>query len=738
MDTMEMVRGLVRAAEFKEQEDRGPVGASVSPLWDDECRRSLEHARSLGWGKSQTGTLCLVDGKAMTRDRATEIAVLAAKANRPSYYREPFEPHSWVIDAVVLTSKLESVPAAQATYELERTRAARDEAIEWRNRAEGEASVLREEIAQWKAVTEEIRGLPRPLGDIGALIDKLHTPNKPDATIVQQAIDTIENLRAYNIRDGRIAADAEARAKAHSADIAELSERLRRTERDLSEISTHRDAAFKELQAMREATGFKPEGDDWGTVTAVQVKAWFDKMRENADHSSKLVHDVDVSLHDTLRDLSRARRDLATATAELEEAHSALDGTDVPRRGPMPTSYNLTVTHRMQLATKDTADHIDGMKRDIDKLNREVVDLRVKLAEAGDELEAERRRCDELTQEMTKGADPTHIASVLEEAKRNAGKIPIAVPASWKILDEKAKVTDHGGGRYSMEVAADKLGHRSTWTPADPIDEVPVRNLSDGALLRVLGDDAGRWASAFMRIVVKPGVAIDEGLMIGWFANAIESRPRPSLERALEADNADTLRRRSAIVATAITWVRVWEFCGRGSPQGKAMKAAVDSYLGTGAANADIAAGLDRLQMSQLEQHDREVGPAKFVADIDRERKRVPAARAFETIGEALKRTQSIPIRSAPELGPDVAVRETFVDIVDSLKLEASCSHPQIIPLKHDPNTGVCTTCGDASFPLTDPDPQYGALPIAKPPTTSSTLLDVLASKVVAKLLGGA
>jgi hypothetical protein len=50
MTVQEMVRGLVRAAEFKEQEEAGKI-------WDDECRRALEAARARGWGLNQIGVL---------------------------------------------------------------------------------------------------------------------------------------------------------------------------------------------------------------------------------------------------------------------------------------------------------------------------------------------------------------------------------------------------------------------------------------------------------------------------------------------------------------------------------------------------------------------------------------------------------------------------------------------------------------------------------------------------------
>ncbi|MDB6104120.1 MAG: hypothetical protein JWO52_4119 [Gammaproteobacteria bacterium] len=37
----------------------------------------------------------------MTRQEAIEIARRCAKAKPQSYYSEPFEPHEWVIDAMI-------------------------------------------------------------------------------------------------------------------------------------------------------------------------------------------------------------------------------------------------------------------------------------------------------------------------------------------------------------------------------------------------------------------------------------------------------------------------------------------------------------------------------------------------------------------------------------------------------------------------------------------------------------
>lgn len=45
--------------------------------------------------------------------------------------------------------------------------------------------------------------------------------------------------------------------------------------------------------------------------------------------------------------------------------------------------------------------------------------------------------------------------------------------------------------------------------------------LSESELLNELQDDAHKWAVAFMQITKDK--VIDEGMMIGWFANAIET-----------------------------------------------------------------------------------------------------------------------------------------------------------------------------------------------------------------------
>jgi hypothetical protein len=57
------------------------------------------------------------------------------------------------------------------------------------------------------------------------------------------------------------------------------------------------------------------------------------------------------------------------------------------------------------------------------------------------------------------------------------------------------------------------------------MNERDFYTMSDPDLLAYCGADASKWAEAFCRIKEQQGwglADIDEGLMIGWFANAIE------------------------------------------------------------------------------------------------------------------------------------------------------------------------------------------------------------------------
>jgi hypothetical protein len=56
------------------------------------------------------------------------------------------------------------------------------------------------------------------------------------------------------------------------------------------------------------------------------------------------------------------------------------------------------------------------------------------------------------------------------------------------------------------------------------MSEVPnYAAMSDGDVLQALGDNGQKWAQAFMQTIGRIGRdKIDEGLMVVWFANAIE------------------------------------------------------------------------------------------------------------------------------------------------------------------------------------------------------------------------
>jgi len=47
--------------------------------------------------------------------------------------------------------------------------------------------------------------------------------------------------------------------------------------------------------------------------------------------------------------------------------------------------------------------------------------------------------------------------------------------------------------------------------------------MGDGPLLAYMGADAAKWAAEFCKIARDKGHTLDEGWMLGWFANAIEA-----------------------------------------------------------------------------------------------------------------------------------------------------------------------------------------------------------------------
>jgi hypothetical protein len=54
-------------------------------------------------------------------------------------------------------------------------------------------------------------------------------------------------------------------------------------------------------------------------------------------------------------------------------------------------------------------------------------------------------------------------------------------------------------------------------------ENIDYTAMTSSDLLQALGDDAGKWAAAFVQHAAKLGyLSIDEFWMIGWFSNAIE------------------------------------------------------------------------------------------------------------------------------------------------------------------------------------------------------------------------
>lgn len=79
IDIYAMVRGLVRCAEFKEQEENGKI-------WDDACRNALRDARQLGWGSDRTGMLTMEGAAFLEAARANGYRGSAGYADAPDRF----------------------------------------------------------------------------------------------------------------------------------------------------------------------------------------------------------------------------------------------------------------------------------------------------------------------------------------------------------------------------------------------------------------------------------------------------------------------------------------------------------------------------------------------------------------------------------------------------------------------------------------------------------------------------
>lgn len=85
--------------------------------------------------------------------------------------------------------------------------------------------------------------------------------------------------------------------------------------------------------------------------------------------------------------------------------------------------------------------------------------------------------------------------------------------------------------------------------------------MTPGAMMAALGDDAERWADAFLQHVARnPSIATDRAVMIGWFAGAIEAATDRRRARAV-------YRSAAAIQADVVATVaKAWETDTLGEP----------------------------------------------------------------------------------------------------------------------------------------------------------------------------
>jgi hypothetical protein len=130
----------------------GPVAA---PRMGDEVfeQRAAEE-------DGQMVSICNLQRNSMTRNQAIEIARSCAKDKPQSYYAEPFQPHEWVIDAILLAAQPVPAEGAQARLrELQSEFAILSRACgNWREWPEGTVSKNVPDYAHddWKAAARAI------------------------------------------------------------------------------------------------------------------------------------------------------------------------------------------------------------------------------------------------------------------------------------------------------------------------------------------------------------------------------------------------------------------------------------------------------------------------------------------------------------------------------------------------------------------------------------------------------
>lgn len=104
-------------------------------------------------------------------------------------------------------------------------------------------------------------------------------------------------------------------------------------------------------------------------------------------------------------------------------------------------------------------------------------------------------------------------------------------------------------------------------------------------MLSALRDDAQKWAQAFMQITAKYDHPVDEGDMIGWFANAIE-QSHAVRRWALESSPVMTAAKTYADAHAALRSFK-------GPPQGREEEALINACLDAREALAQAADALN-------------------------------------------------------------------------------------------------------------------------------------------------
>jgi hypothetical protein len=135
-------------------------------------------------------------------------------------------------------------------------------------------------------------------------------------------------------------------------------------------------------------------------------------------------------------------------------------------------------------------------------------------------------------------------------------------------------------------------------TGANPMTPKDFYELSGPDLLAYCGVDASKWAEAFCKIKEAQGWAaadIDEGLMIGWFANAIEHSAQVRSVGVAQAPNRNEL---TQIICDALWGPRPIEL--RNDMVAKAGSRAADAVLNRFAGVANDAAESPRDHLSEM------------------------------------------------------------------------------------------------------------------------------------------